>query len=400
MKRPPSARRTRKLPSRRRLIIQAGTLAFPGTGPKEGYVVVEGDRVARLSRESRQDADITVPDGAVGPGFIDLQVNGAAGCDFLSPTEDGLVAAEAYLLSTGTVAYLPTLISAPEERIRDALAFFAARMHRRRPRILGVHLEGPFLSPVRAGAHRLDHLRTPSIGWIGRLLDDFPGVIRLVTLAPELPGALDVITYLRNRRVRVAVGHTDATYDQAHAAFEHGATLATHVYNAMRPYHHREPGVVGAALEHPAVTCSVIADLIHVHPAALRQVFVMKGPLLTALVTDAIAAAGARGAAPTLGDQVVTIGNGAPRLSNGTLAGSILTMDRAVRNAIDVGGSLSVAWGMASEAPADALEIERPSPPKYPADLVVLDEHNFVAATIMGGHIVYRRGAADQPRVH
>jgi N-acetylglucosamine-6-phosphate deacetylase len=375
----------------RRLSIHARSLVFPGAAAREGVVVVEGDRVSRLTSGSGRAVDIVAPGGAVGPGFVDLQINGAAGCDFLSPTEDGLAAAEAYLLSTGTVAYLPTLISAPEEQTRAALAFFAARMRGRAPRILGVHLEGPFLSPARAGAHRPEHFRTPSMEWIGRLLDDFQGVVRLVTLAPELPGALDVTAYLRRRRVRVAVGHTDATYEQACAAFDHGATLATHLYNAMRPFHHREPGVVGAALDHPGVVCSVIADLTHLHPATLAQAMAVKGASGTALITDAIAAAGARGGGLTLGDQPIKVEDGVPRLANGTLAGSVLAMDQAVRNVIGLRHDLRFVWQMASQTPRDILGIAQGTRSKMPADLVVLDNRHRVMATIVRGQIVWTR---------
>jgi N-acetylglucosamine-6-phosphate deacetylase len=367
MTRPPSTRRARRPSRLRRVVLQTGALALPDDAPADGFV---------------------------GPGFVDLQINGAAGCDFLAPTEGGLVAADAHLLSTGTVAYLPTLISAPEEQTRAALAFFSARLRRRAaPRMLGVHLEGPFLSPARAGAHRPEHLRPPSIEWIGRLLDDFPGVIRLVTLAPELPGALDLVGYLRRRGVRVALGHTDATYEQARAAFDRGATLATHLYNAMRPFHHRDPGVVGAALDHPGVVCSVIADLIHLHPAALKQVLAIKGPSGAALITDAVAAAGARGAGRTLGDQRLAVEGGVPRLADGTLAGSILTMDQALRNVVGLGYDVSVAWQMAAWTPRAVLGIDRTAPPR-PGDLVVLDQHLTVAATIVRGRVVYRGAAA------
>lgn len=367
MTRPPSTRRSRGRPRARGAIPARRALLLPPDAPRGGIV---------------------------GPGFVDIQINGAAGCDFLSPTDDGLVAAEAHLLSTGTVAYLPTLISAPEEQTRVALAFFAARRRRRyAPRILGVHLEGPFLAPARAGAHRPEHLRMPSIEWIGRLLDDFPGLIRLVTLAPELPGALDLIGYLCGRNVRVAVGHSDATYEQARAAFHRGATLATHLYNAMRPFHHREPGLVGAALDAPGVVCSVIADLIHVHPAVLKQVLAVKGPSGTALITDAIAAAGAHEGGSTLGDQRPTIEGGVPRLADGTLAGSILAMDQAVRNVVGLGYDLRVAWRAAAQTPREVLGIERARATRQ-GDLVVLDRRHAVAATLVGRRVVYRRVAA------
>lgn len=377
-----------------RLVIRAGALMLPNRPIAPGFVVIAGERIERVEEGSHPHPDLDAADGPVVPGFIDLQVNGAAGCDFLSPTADGLAAAHAYLLRTGTVAYLPTLISAPEDRLRAALAFFAEHMrHPGAPRILGVHLEGPFLSRARPGAHRPDYLRTPSVDWIGRLLDDFQGVIRLVTLAPELDGGLEVIDMLTSRGIAVALGHSDATYAQAKAAFDRGARLATHLFNAMRPYHHREPGIVGAALAHPDVSCSLIVDLVHVHPAVLQQVMALKGPHRTVLVTDAIAAAGASAATVTLGDQEVTVRDGAPRLPDGTLAGSVLAMDQAVRNASAPDGvNLRAAVSMATAAPAQVLSLDEGTiAPGGRADFVVLDRDLRVRETMVSGQIAYRR---------
>lgn len=374
----------------RRWVIQAEALLLPDGLHGPGYVTVDGDRVTAIDPGRHPHPDLDGGDGTLVPGFIDLQVNGAGGCDFLAPTEAGLAAAHDHLLRTGTVAYLPTLISAPEDRLRAALACFADYAHRPgAPRILGVHLEGPFLSRARSGAHRPAYLRTPSVEWIGRLLDDFKGLIRIVTLAPELDGALDVIDHLVARGIVAALGHTDATYDQATAAFSRGARLATHLFNAMRPFHHREPGVVGAALGHPDVTCSVIADLVHLHPAALRQVIALKGPSGIVLVTDAIAAAGAPPGSLTLGDQAVSVRDGAPRLPDGTLAGSLLTMDQALRNMASVGISPADALRMASATPAGLLGIDDIGLALgRRADLVVLDSTMRVATTIVSGQIV------------
>ncbi len=375
------------------LVIQAATLTIADSTPAPGFVVIESDRISRVEEGRHPHPDLD-SGGWVVPGFIDLQINGAADCDFLSPTPDGLSAAHAYLLRTGVVAYLPTLISAPEARLRAALAFFAA--HARRPgapRILGVHLEGPFLSPARPGAHNPRYLRTPSVEWIGRLLDDFPGLIRVVTLAPELDGAHEVIDMLVSRGVTVALGHSDATYAQATAAFDRGARLVTHLFNAMRPYHHREPGLAGAALARTDTFCSLIADFVHVHPAVVQQVLLLKGLSRTVLVTDAIGAAGAPTATSTLGDQTVSVRGGAPRLSDGTLAGSILSMDQAVRNTTGpVGKNVRDAVAMATATPADLLGLKRQDvAPGNPADLVVLDRELHVFATIISGQVVYRQ---------
>ncbi len=376
-----------------RWVLQAGALLLPDGLSGPGFVVINGDRIEDVGTGSPPRPDFDCSKETLVPGFIDLQVNGAAGCDFLAPTAEGLEAAHAYLLRTGTVAYLPTLISAPEDRLLAALAFFAERTGRPgAPRILGVHLEGPFLSPALPGAHRPDYFRTPSVEWIDRLIQDFQGVVRVVTLAPELDGALDVVDRLVSQGTVVALGHTAATHAEAMAAFDRGARLTTHLFNAMRPYHHREPGVVGAALAHPEVTCSLIADLVHVHPAVLRQVVALKGPHRTLLVTDAVAAAGAGEGPQTLGDRQVSVRDGAPRLPDGTLAGSVLAMDQAVRHISGVGVDLSDAVRMAATTPAQALGIDEGSiAAGGRADLVALDQDRHVRVTIVGGQVVHRR---------
>ncbi|MDR7542867.1 MAG: N-acetylglucosamine-6-phosphate deacetylase [Armatimonadota bacterium] len=373
------------------LVVQADTLVLSDGMRGPGHVTVAGGRIAAvgLGRHPRPDVDAAA--GMLAPGFVDLQINGAAGADFLSPTDSGLRAAQAYLLRTGTVAYLPTLVSAPEPRLRAALDFFASRISRpAAPRILGVHLEGPFLSPARPGAHAIQHLRRPSVEWIARLVEAFPGVIRVVTLAPELDGAGEVIDYLGGVGIVTAAGHTDATYAQAVAAFDRGVRLATHVFNAMRPYHHREPGVVGAALCHPAVTCSLIVDHVHLHPAVVKHVLALKGPDRVALVTDAISAAGAPPGQFTLGERVVRVADGAPRLDDGTLGGSVLAMDQAVRHAARA-ASTDAAVRMAATTPARLLGLSMGElRVGLPADLVVLDQDLSVRIVIVAGEIAYR----------
>ncbi len=379
----------------RRWVLQAGAMVLRDglSGPR--FVVIDGDRIAEVRQGEHSSPDLNFADHSVVPGFIDLQVNGAAGCDFLSPTDSGLADAHAYLLRTGTVAYLPTLISAPEAQLRTALAFFAEQARRPgAPRILGVHLEGPFLSPARPGAHRPEHLRPPSVEWIGRLVEEFQGLIRIVTLAPELEGALPVIDWLAARGIAIAVGHTDATYAQATTAFDHGARLATHLFNAMRPHHHRDPGVVGAALTQAQVTCSIIADLVHLHPAVITLVAGLKGWPRTALITDAIAAAGATRPQVTLGDRSVQVVDGAPRLEDGTLAGSVLQMDQAVRNVASTGQRWDDAVRMASTTPAALLGLDQGEVRAgQRADLAILNRDLAVTAVVVGGKVAYRAGA-------
>jgi N-acetylglucosamine-6-phosphate deacetylase len=371
-------------------VLQAGCVLTGAGLVRPGFVTGSQGDIAEIEEGRHPDPDRDFGDGMIVPGFIDLQINGAAGCDFLLPTDEGLEAAHAHLIATGTVAYLPTLISAPEERLRAALAFFATRMRDAGPpRILGVHLEGPFLSPARPGAHPPEHLRRPSVEWLSGLMADFPGLIRIVTLAPELEGALPLVDYLVAQGIVVAVGHTDATYAEAAAAFDRGARLATHLFNAMRPYHHREPGVAGAALAHGDVMCSVIADLVHLHPAVVDQVVALKGIEMTVLVTDAISAAGGEGSEFTLGGRRVRVIDGAPRLEDGTLAGSVLAMDQAVRNVAARSGQWECAVRMASTTPARLLGVQGGElRPGRGADFVVLSRDLAVSAVVSGGVLI------------
>jgi N-acetylglucosamine-6-phosphate deacetylase len=382
------------------LVLQAGAVLLPEGLARPGFVTVEDGLISRVAQGTHPSPDAAWADGVLAPGFIDVQINGAAGCDFLSPDPGTLAAAEAHMLRTGTAGYLATLISAPAERLRAALAFFAARAARGgAPRLLGVHLEGPFLSPRRAGAHRLEHLRPPSVGWITDLLDEVPGLVRMVTLAPELDGAWPVIRALRARGVVVAAGHTDATYAEATAAFDEGVRVATHLFNAMRPVHHREPGVALAALARPEVVCSIIADGVHLHPAVVNLVVAVKGPRGAALITDAISAAGAAAGTSTLGDRMVRLVDGAPRLQDGTLAGSVLSMDQAVRALLAGRAGLPGAVTMASSVPAAVLGLEAGEiRVGRPADLVVLDRALVPAATIVGGAVAWRAAGVGPRR--
>lgn len=356
-----------------RVIAEHGDLTPGIVGVERGRVAwVRGGRPPRTTR--------THP-GILAPGLIDLQINGFAGVDFATVRDRGaLERASSSLLATGVTAYLPTLITGPLERLGEALRWWrdAARA-RGGPRVLGVHLEGPFLSPAFPGAHPAEHLRPPDAGELERLLDEAEGAVRLLTLAPELPAADRLIALARRRRVLVSAGHTDATYEQAREAFRAGVRLVTHLFNAMRPLHHREPGIAGAALEEGRVAAGLIADMVHLHPSIVRMVIDRKGWQRIALVTDAVAAAGAadsgRGTRQSvLAGRALSVSD-APRLPSGTLAGSVLTLDRAVRNVVKLGVPMREAILMASAVPARLLgrtDLGRIAPGAR-ADLVLFD---------------------------
>ncbi len=371
-------------------VLAVGRVIAPRRDLTPGVVTIAGSRIVEVRQGVARRADLAAPEGILAPGLVDLQVNGAVGVDFLS-VGDGtdLEAVRRYLLSTGVTAFLPTLISAPLDRLRTALAWWRrAAAAVEAPRILGVHVEGPFLNPAFKGAHDPRHLRPPD-GRLAALLDEVPGLVRMVTLAPELPRADRVIAALRERGCVVSAGHTAATYEQALAAFARGVRVVTHLFNGMRGLHHREPGIAAAALLHPGITVGLIADLVHVHPAVIRLAVRLKGWRRVALVTDAIAAAGLRRRTARLAGARVRITD-APRLADGTLAGSVLGMDQAVRNLVGLGVPLRQAVLMASAVPARVLgrrDLGRIAPGAR-ADLVLFDRWLRAAAVYVGGNRV------------
>ncbi|MCS7234671.1 MAG: N-acetylglucosamine-6-phosphate deacetylase [Armatimonadota bacterium] len=371
-------------------VVTAGRVVAPHGDLVPGHVVVRGDTIAEVGPGAPRGAEWHFPDGVLVPGFVDLQVNGAAGVDFLDCTPEQFSSAQRYLASTGTTSFLATLVTAPVESVRRAARVLGCAAAGAQP--VGLHLEGPALSPNRRGAHDPRWLRLPTDAQLAALLRDLRGWVRVVTLAPELPGGLDLVRWLVGCGVVASLGHTDATYEEARRAFEAGATMVTHLFNAMRGLHHREPGVVGAALEEGRWVCGLVADGIHVHPAAFRLAFRLLGPDRIALVTDAVAAAGAPPGRYRLGGTEVTVRPGdAPRLPDGTLAGSVLRMDQAVANVASWGVGLPEAVRMASTTPARALGLRDRGELRagLRADLCVLVEGRAVW-TAVAGKVVWR----------
>jgi N-acetylglucosamine-6-phosphate deacetylase len=331
------------------------------------------------------------------PGFIDLQVNGAYGIDVMSASVEELLELSHCLAHEGTTGWLPTVITSPLDQIERCDAIIAQAMAAQADQerragsrtlvgasILGMHLEGPFISPKRLGVHPALNLlpQGEALEWVLQLKS-----LKLITLAPELDGALDAIRMLTAHGVAVSIGHSDATYEQAAAGVEAGARMFTHIFNAMRPFHHREPGVAGAALALPGVFPAFIADGVHVHPAALRiarrwGVF---------LATDRVALAGTSGISMSLFGGLVNearIGNGAGRLPDGTLAGSVITMRESVRTMIKHG--LMNGWSIrrrTSEAPAEVLGLKDRGRIKSRAraDLILVDARLNMKAVFVGG---------------
>jgi len=321
--------------------------------------------------------------GLAAPGFVDLQVNGFAGVDLLESDRDGYRRAGEALLATGVTAYLPAFITAPEDQLVEALRDVPISTVGG-PRILGVHLEGPFLAARRLGTHPATARHDPDAALLARLLD--AGPVRLVTLAPELAGADALIDLLRARGIAASCGHSDATAAQANAAFDRGVATVTHLFNAMRPFRHRDPGIAGAALARDDVVVQIILDGVHLADDTARVVWRAAAGRV-ALVTDAVAGAGASDGLYRLGGVELEIRDGVVRGPDGQLAGSVLTMDEAVRNLHALGVPLEDSLAAASTVPAgvvgaaDAGRIDV----GLPADVVVLDDNLAVDRVHLAG---------------
>ncbi len=364
----------------------------------EGTVLLEGSSIAEVSCEPL-DADEVheYPGSFVAPSFVDLQVNGSFGVDVAS--EPGRVPElSRKLLATGTTSYLPTLISSPLTLYREALPMLAGLTREGVPagaKSLGVHLEGPFIDADKKGAHPADCVVPADANLLDELLD--LGPVRMLTLAPELEGAAELARMAARRGVVVCAGHSNATFELAYRAFEGEVASLTHLFNAMSPLHHRQPGLPGAAFAHPRVTCAIIADGRHVHPEMVALAFRALGPDRLYLVTDAIAAAGMEPGEYSLATRRVYLEEGVPKLEDGTLAGSILTMDEALRNVLAFTGcTVPEAVRMAATTPASLAGVggrKGRLASSYDADLVVLSPELSIEAVYKDGSRVYSVGA-------
>ncbi|HET9102696.1 MAG TPA: N-acetylglucosamine-6-phosphate deacetylase [Solirubrobacteraceae bacterium] len=373
-----------------RIVTPAGVTAGE-VAVREGRIVALRTGAAGLSHPGAGER-VDLGDAWLLPGMIDGHVHGGDGGRAESADPDELVAMAELHARHGTTGLLPTLVPAPAQELLAALGAIAPARDRA-PQILGTHLEGPFLSPSRAGALDPGAMRTPDLTLMNRLLS-VPGAdVRMMTIAPELPGALALIARLAAAGRLASLGHSAATSTEVRAAVRAGARSVTHLFNAMSSLHHREPGLVGEALDCPRLSCELIADGRHVAPGVLRIALRAAGSSRIRLVTDAIAATGRPDGEYRLGHTTVAVHDGVTRsAATGRLAGSTLTMDAALRAAVELLGlEVAEAAALASTHPARALGLDRKGAiaPGYDADLTVLDDDLSVRATLIGGRWVH-----------
>jgi N-acetylglucosamine-6-phosphate deacetylase len=386
---------------RTRLVALRGQVVTDYEVWPEGTVLFEGGAIRDVSPDGSllEDADEAheLPDSLLVPGFVDAQVNGAFGVDVASEPRRVPELSKA-LLATGTTAYLPTVISSPGSLYEEVLPELdAAAGGQEGAEVIGVHLEGPFINLAKRGAHAAAHVVPPDTELFGRLLE--LGPVRLVTVAPELEGAGEVMELAVRRGVAVSAGHSDASFEVAYDAFDGRVSGVTHLFNAMSAMHHREPGLPGAAFAHPRVVCGLIADGLHVHPEMVGLAFRMLGPDRVCLTTDSIAAAGMGEGEHRLATRTVYMDGGVPQLASGAIAGSVLTMNEAFRNVLAFTGcTVPEAARMASTTPARLIGEGRRKgriTPGYDADVTVLAPDLSVEAVWRGGQLAYERALGE-----
>ena len=365
------------------ILIEDGRIS--AIGPRGQFAIPRG----AIEHDAR--------DSTVVPGFVDIHIHGAGGQDVMEASDSALATVASTVAGAGTTSLVATTVTAsPDQTCRslEGIARYIREPQNLRPRdgaraeVLGIHLEGPFISHARRGVHPENEIAAPSLALLDRFLQAAGGAARILTLAPELPGALDLVDRARKAGLVVALGHTDATYEQARAAIARGARHAVHVFNAMRPLSHRETGVLGAVLTEPEVSAEVIADGVHVDAAAIRLLLASKGYERILLVSDGTAATGMPDGAYRLGTFDVIVSGGVCRNRQGRLAGSTLTLDRAIRFMLRLGVPLQDAVCMATINPARRLGLEQKKgilAPGADSDLVLLNSSLEVAGVITRG---------------
>jgi len=328
------------------------------------------------------------------PGMIDVHIHGAEGFDMMDGTIQSVEAVSRACARTGCTSFLATSVSST---LTDLLKMIAnvKEVQGSEPgaRLIGLHIEGPYLNVKRKGMQNERYLRHPDLDEMKSILETSGSLLRMVTLAPELPGGLEMIRFLKENGIIAAIAHSDATYEEAKLAFQSGASHVTHCFNGMRPVHHRDPGVVIAAFEESSVSVQAIVDDVHLHPAIVRLIYREKGPDKMVLITDALQAMGMGDGTYLFGGHQVNVSQGVATLSDGTLASSTVTMNEALEKAVMSGIPLKDAVMMATQTPADILGLSHKGriEPGADADLVLMNDRFEVLWTIVNGKMVYSR---------
>jgi N-acetylglucosamine-6-phosphate deacetylase len=353
-------------------VIHAGRILTPEEEITDAIILVEGSRIAAIGHRDEirippDSADYVAGEMTVVPGFVDVHIHGAGGHDVMEGNGRALDRIAATVARYGTTSLVATTVTAPVDETCRSLEGIARyiRSHeqpkdpeekgRLAAEFVGIHLEGPFISKARRGVHPPDSIARPSVEVLQKFFDAADGLVKIVTIAPEIPGARELIQHAVAAKVVVAIGHSDADFDQARAAIQAGARHAVHMFNAMRPFTHRDPGVVGAILTDPEVTAEVIADGVHVAGPTIQVLLGCKGFDTVLLASDGIAATGMPDGNYRLGNFEVAVKDGVARNSEGKLAGSTLTLDRALRYLVALGVPLKDAVRMATVLPARRL---------------------------------------------
>ncbi len=389
----------------KRLAVTAGRVMTPDRIILDGVVLVEGAKILEVGsrtavRFSEGEFEVVGRHSRhlLAPGFIDIHIHGALGRDVMEGTDEAVEAISRFLAAHGTTSFLATTLTASPIATLKAVEALGGFVDRPLPgaRMLGLHLEGPFINPEKRGAHPAKHIRRPSALIFDQLLARSGHRVKLITLAPEVEGGLELIRFARSKEVIVSLGHSNATLQEAQAAIGLGAGNATHLFNAMRSFSHRDPGILGAVLTAPQVWAELIADGVHVSPAAIELCLRCKGAERILLISDAVCATGMPEGQYRLADTEITLSEGTCRTPDGTLAGSILTQDQALRNMVGwTRLPVQSVLGMLTRNPAQSLGIADSKgtlAAGKDADMVLLDRNLRVHTTIVQGEVSHTVG--------
>lgn len=390
----------------RTLLLRNARIYTPYEVLDPGYILIENGMIKSIGREpcpyKIDNAMVIDLEGNIcGPGFIDTHIHGILGHDTMDERKESIIEMSKILPKYGVTAFIPTTVTSSHEKlinisrtIKDSISVWKPEIG---ARILGIHLEGPYINPIKAGAQNKQYIRKPSIDEFNEYYHVSNGLIREITIAPEIRNAIKFIEYVLKRDIIVQIGHTNATFDEAIRGITAGAIKATHLYNGMRSIHHRDPGVVIALLSAPNIFLELIVDFIHVSPQMVKFTIDCAGINRIVLITDAISATGLPDGVYELGGLKIKVVKGVSRLiETGGLAGSTLTMDKAFRNIISLGYSIKDAFIMASTNPARSINADKIEKiglikPGYKADITVISHSYEIIMTLVNGHIVYEK---------